>query len=63
MKSITLALAMLFAIGLWAPVSADSTVSQQDTCKEGETWDDETKKCMPTPPKPADLGSHTPEFA
>jgi len=54
MKSIALALAMLFAIGLWAPVFADSTVSQQDTCKEGETWDDATKKCMPTPPKPAE---------
>jgi len=55
MKSIAIALAMLFAIGLWAPVFADSTVVfQQDTCKEGETWDDKTKKCMPTPPKPAE---------
>ena len=55
MKSIALALAMLFAIGLWAPVFADTIVYQQDTCKEGETWDDEQKKCMPTPPaKPAE---------
>jgi len=49
MKSLTLALAMLFSIGLWAPVVADTIVSQQDTCKEGEVWDDEQKKCMPKP--------------
>lgn len=58
MKTAALSLP-LFALllGLAVPASAadrsgvsvskdTATVSQQDTCKEDEVWDDETKKCV-----------------